>query len=183
MLCESHSLLHLRPPLFPPSPPLLWWPPLPLPPPPAPPLPNWVCASPPPSPATAAPQLPPTVLLWGRRHHPHRAQRWRRKEGRHGGRGGGGDVVGKDGRACTRHRRLHSPRIDLWRKAANGCYQSLGMAVGRVGHGQSDYMPDPRPTSPCPPHARQLYRAKLHARAHARRARAWPTGTHWIPQS
>lgn len=37
MLCESHSLLHLRPPLFPPSP-LLWWLPLPLPPPTTPPL-------------------------------------------------------------------------------------------------------------------------------------------------
>uniref|UniRef100_A0A0E0DK45 Uncharacterized protein n=1 Tax=Oryza meridionalis TaxID=40149 RepID=A0A0E0DK45_9ORYZ len=26
----------------------------------------------------------------------------------------------------------------------------LGMAVGRVGHGQSDSMPDPRPTNPRP---------------------------------
>ncbi len=40
-------------------------------------------------------------------------------------------------------------------------------------------MPGPRPTYPCPTHARKAYRAKSHARAHARRAWICPTGTHW----
>lgn len=39
----------------------------------------------------------------------------------------------------------------------------LGMATGRVGHGQSESMPGPRPTCPHPTHARKVYWAKLHA--------------------
>lgn len=41
------------------------------------------------------------------------------------------------------------------------------MATGRVEYGQSKTMPGPRPTYPCPTHARKAYRAKSHAR------RAW----------
>ncbi|BAS72269.1 Os01g0388400 [Oryza sativa Japonica Group] len=39
-------------------------------------------------------------------------------------------------------------------------------------------MPDLRPTCPCLTHACEAYRVKPNAHAHARRARACPTGTH-----
>jgi hypothetical protein len=58
----------------------------------------------------------------------------------------------------------------------------LGMAAGWVGHGQSDSMPDPRPMCPRPTHARKVYRVKSHARAHARRAQACPTGAQLVHQ-